>query len=137
MYALLLKAEVLRLGHNIDVPNAALECERICKGVLEQQPDTYQAHCLLGSLYVASNSDMAAVAEHHFREAQRLPEDTLDARVLQGLGFALVYQEKFQEAIDFFDAYLRICKEDTSIQELVGHLKAGDRPTFHCFPSPG
>jgi tetratricopeptide (TPR) repeat protein len=129
--AQLAHAELLRMGHNIDIPRAAEECVAILHPIIQQHPNNFQAHYSLACLYVTIHQSYAPQAEEHFLIAERLLQPAINPEIYQGLGFACVYQQKISEAIKHFEHYLEVKGRVPQIMEIVTHLKSGEQPQIH------
>lgn len=131
--AQLVLGELLRMGHNIDVPEAAEACRQIVQGVLAKEPANGEAHYILAALYITIHPNLASRAEEHFVQALKSATVTQLPNILQGLGFACLYQQRTQEALTYFERYLEQKGGDPQIVELVSHLKAGETPRYVMF----
>jgi hypothetical protein len=120
-----LLADLLRMGHNIDVPGAAEASQQLLTDVLRTDPHDAEAHYTLAGLYVCVKPEVAPLAEKHFLEAERFAGQQVNPDTYQGLGLACVYQKKVAEAISYFEKYLRLVGDVPRIRELVNHLRAG------------
>jgi hypothetical protein len=118
--------DLLRMGHNMDVPEAALESSKLLGEVLVADPNHLKAHLAIACLYVTVNATLAPRAEHHFLRVEELAAPEVIPLIYQGLGFACLYQDRVPEAIVYFEKYLSIHK-DPSVRTVVQRLKAGDK----------
>lgn len=123
----LLLGELLRMGHNIDVPDAAQASERVLKEVINAKPNDFRAYYFLASLYVSLNPQFAPIAESHFLKAEQVASPRAIPDIYQGLGFACIYQNKVPEAIRYFEKYLQMNGNVPNIQQIVAHLKSGKK----------
>lgn len=138
-------ADLLRMGHNINVPGAALTCYQIFMDVLRRNPNCLEAHfkfalfCLSGggAPDAASLPKQAALAEAHLLEARRLAGPIEDPEISQALGFACMYQKKWDDAIRHFEEYLARGGLAPNLPELLKRLRSGERPELIFSPGPG
>lgn len=117
--------ELLRMGHNINVPGAAQASVHILREVITADPTNAHAHLSLASLYVTLHPQFAPHAEEHFFAAEALVPPNALPDIYQGLGFACLYQHKFPQAIEHFETYLQLRGNSPHIQEIVAQLRAG------------
>ena len=122
-----LTAELLRMGHNLGVPNVAQLSDTMFQQIIVLEPENPRGYFSLASLYVTSNASLAPEAERLFRKAEGLMGSKVDPNVYQGLGFACVYQNKIPEAIVNIETYLRSCPSP-EFQQMVTALKSGKKP---------
>ncbi|MBI1258835.1 MAG: hypothetical protein GC204_15300 [Chloroflexi bacterium] len=128
-------ADLLRMGHNIDVPGAAQASYTLLQEIIQANPDHFGAHNSLAILFLAINPQTAPQAETHFLKAEALAAPHVIPDIYQGLGFACLYQDKTPEAIAYFEKFLQY-REDTQIQKMVEALKADVKPriTYQDLP---
>jgi hypothetical protein len=118
--------DLLRMGHNMDVPEAALESSKLLSEVLVADSNHLKAHLAIACLYVTVNAALAPKAEHHFLRVEELAAPKVIPLIYQGLGFACLYQDRIPDAISYFERYLTIHK-DPNVRTVVQRLKAGDK----------
>ena len=121
-------ADLLRMAHNVDVPDAAQKSEAVLKEILKNNPQSYAATMSLASLYITSNAELAPKAEEYFHRALELRPNSPNPAIYQGLGFASLHQNRIDLAIENFQKYLGLVPTDTQISEFVGKLIAGEKP---------
>ena len=121
-------ADLLRMAHNVDVPDAARKSEAVLKEILKNNPQSYPATMSLASLYITSNAELAPKAEEYFHRALELRPNSPNPAIYQGLGFASLHQNRIDIAIENFQTYLCLVPTDTQISEFVGKLIAGEKP---------
>ncbi len=131
-----LVADLLRMGHNIDVPGAAQASHDLLQAICKANPTHFDAHYSLAALYIAIDPNAAPLAEKYFLKAEALAAPRVVADIYQGLGFACLYQQKFPEAITCFEKYLQL-HEDARIRQMVEALKMGAKPKTHFQDVPG
>lgn len=119
-------ADLLRMGHNIDIKGAAQTSRQLLQQIIQANPNHFQAHYCLAGLYVSIDPQAAPLAEKLFLKAEALVAPKIIAGIYQGLGFACIYQNKMPDAIDYFEKYLKL-QNDPQIQQLVGEIKSGKR----------
>ncbi len=124
-----LHGDLLRMGHNVDVPGAAQESAGVLRSVLAANPHSCPAALSLASLYVTLHPSLMAEAEQYFRIALDLSAEAPDPLIFQGLGFACLHQQKTAQALEYFRKYLGLVPADERISEVVGKLSAGVTPT--------
>jgi len=121
--------ELFRMGHNIDIPNAALASDKILKEVIKIDPNNFQAYYSLASMYVTLNPKFAPDAERWYLKAEELANPKVIPDIYQGLGFACLYQGRTNEAIAHFEKYLEIIGDNNiDVQTIVKELKSGKKP---------
>lgn len=118
---------LLRMGHNIDVPGAAQASDRLLKEVISTDPHSFEAYYALACMYVTLDPRLAPAAEGYFLKAESLAAPKVIPDIYQGLGFACLYQEKTAEAIGYFEKYLQVEGNVPHIQEILANLKAGKK----------
>jgi hypothetical protein len=96
-------ADLLRMGHNIDIKGAAQSSGQLLQQIIQANPDHFQAHYCLARLYVSISPQTAPLAEKLFLKAEALASPKIIADIYQGLGFACMYQNKVPEAIAYFE----------------------------------
>jgi tetratricopeptide (TPR) repeat protein len=121
-------ADLLRMAHNVDVPDAARKSEAVLKEILKNNPRSYPATMSLASLYITSNAELAPKAEEYFHRALELQPNSPNPAIYQGLGFASLHQNRIDLAIENFQKYLCLVPNDTQISEFVSKLIAGEKP---------
>lgn len=121
-------ADLLRMAHNVDVPDAARKSEAVLKEILKDNPQSYPATMSLASLYITSNAELAPKAEEYFHRALELRPNSPNPAIYQGLGFASLHQNRINLAIENFQKYLCLVPNDTQISEFVSKLIAGEKP---------
>ncbi len=124
-----LLADFLRMGHNIDIANAAQASQTLLKEIIQTDPNHFGAYYSLASLYISAEIKLAPRAEQLFLKAKKLALPKILPSIDQGLGFACLYQNKIPDAIAYFENYLRL-KKDPEIQELLDGLKSGKQLTL-------
>lgn len=126
-------ADLLRMGHSMDVPGAAGKCQEILKDVLAAESENVDAHLVMAQFLVCINAAYAPEAEKHFREVERLSTNA-NPIVYQGLGFACIYQDRITDAITHFEKYLDHV-EDPDIRTLLSQLQSGAKPEVVFTPT--
>ncbi len=121
----LLLADLLRMAHNVDLPNAAKESEQCLQAILQDDPNHAEAVFCLASLYVNLHLDFMPQAERYFLHALALTKDQPNPLIYQGLGFACLHLQKREQAMIYFHEYLRRTPNDNRIAELVAELSSG------------
>jgi tetratricopeptide (TPR) repeat protein len=121
-------ADLLRMAHNVDVPDAARKSEVVLKEIIKNNPQSYPATMSLASLYITSNAELAPKAEEYFHRALELRPNSPDPSIYQGLGFASLHQNRIDLAIENFQKYLCLVPTDTQISDFVDKLIAGEKP---------
>src|SRR5262249_4102217 len=121
----LVLADLLRMGHNMDVPIVGEECLGILNGILKAEPENAEAHYVLATFLVTASAEAAPFAEEHFLAAERFAKPAVNPDAYQGLGFACLYQKKNSEAIAHFEKYLTLVADAPNIRDLLNQLKAG------------
>jgi predicted Zn-dependent protease len=119
--------DLLRMGHNIDIPGAAQASDRLLKEVISADPRNFEAYYTLARMYVTLNPELAPTAEDYFLKAEGLAASEVVPDIYQGLGFACLYQEKIPEAIGYFEKYLQVQGDVPHIQEILANLRAGKK----------
>jgi cytochrome c-type biogenesis protein CcmH/NrfG len=122
-------ADLLRMGHNIDIQGAAQASVQLLRHIIEATPNHFQAHYCLASLYVSVGPQMAPLAEKFFLKAETLAAPNVRADIYQGLGFACLYQDKILNALEYFEKYLKL-QSDSRIQQVVDSIKSGKKPNI-------
>ena len=117
-------ADLLRMGHNMDVPEAGHACQQILTEVLAADPENAEAHYTMGQLLVSVNPAFAPAAEKHLLAVVRL-SPAVSPNVYQALGFACLYQKRVPEAISYFERYLGQVGGDPAVKTVVDHLRSG------------
>ena len=120
--------DLLRMGHNLDVPGAAEAADRLLKEVIAADPDNFAAYFTLASMYVTLDPQYAPAAERYFLKAETLVAPRIVPDIYQGLGFACIAQQKVPETIDYFEKYMKMQGDEPFIRQLVALLKAGNKP---------
>jgi hypothetical protein len=118
--------DLLRMGHNMDVPGAAQASHQLLREVLKTDPDYWKAHLALACLLVTIHAEYAPRAEYHFLRVEELAAPEVIPLIYEGLGFACLYQDHTPEAITYFEKYLTMQKDPT-IHTFLQRLKAGDK----------
>ena len=106
-----LLADFLRMGHNIDIPNAAQASQTLLGEILHTDPNHFGAHFSLASLYVSVNPQAAPRAEKLFLKARELVAPKVMPDIDKGLGFACLYQDRIPDAVAYFETYLQLQKD--------------------------
>ena len=122
-------ADLLRMAHNLDVPDAARQADAVLRNILAHDPDSYAAHLSLASLYITLQPELAAEAARHFQRALELRPEIPDPAIYQGLGFASLHQGQVAGAIENFQKYLSLVPTDKRIAEFAERLSKGEVPT--------
>lgn len=120
--------DLLRMGHNVDVPEAAKESAAVLQAVLATNPRSYDAAMSIASLYVTLHPSLMVEAEKHFRLALELSSSPPEPLIFQGLGFSCLHQQRTEQAIEYFQQYLALVPSDQRIAEVVERLTYGQRP---------
>lgn len=120
--------DLLRMGHNADVPGASKESVAVLQAVLAADPRSYNAALSIASLYVTLHPTLMGEAEKYFRLALELSSGPPDPLIFQGIGFSCLHQQKMEQAIQYFQQYLALVPGDRRISELVDRLASGQRP---------
>lgn len=118
-------ADLLRMGHAVDVRGAGDECLHLLNEALKMEPKNAEAHFVLGSFYLAENIASAPLAEQHLLEAARLANPNVNPETYEKLGFACLHQKKMGEAVVYFENYMQLAGEVPPMRDLVTKLKAG------------
>ena len=129
-------ADLLRMAHNADVPEAGAEAQRLLLDILGRHPESYSANLSIACLYVCSSQAHSPDAERYFRKALELKPELPDPAIYQGLGFSLLYQGKTEEATAQFEQYLKHVPGDTRIAGLLNKLASGEQPRPVYVESP-
>jgi len=122
--------DLLRMAHNLNIPNAAGIADKVLSGVVAENPNNYDATVALASLYVTLHQDLAPKAEALFNRAVELKPDVGNALIYQGLGLACVYQGKWEQALVHLGKYLDMVPTDKRISDLQKNLSRGHYPTL-------
>ncbi|MDQ3007511.1 MAG: hypothetical protein M3R47_19265 [Chloroflexota bacterium] len=120
-------ADLLRMGHNIDVAGAAQASDQLLKEIIRTNPSNFDAYYCLAKMYITIDPKLAPTAESYFLRAENLAAPNVVADIYQGLGFACLYQEKTSEAIRYFEKFLELQGDMPHIHEIVVNLKAGKK----------
>lgn len=119
--------DLLRMGHNMDVPGAAALADQLLQEVIAVDPDHFYATYSLACLYVTMNPQLAPIAESLLLKAEALSAPVEIADIYQGLGYACLYQDRIEDAIAHFEHVLAM-QNHPDIRKLVADLKAGKKP---------
>ncbi len=122
----LLLADMLRMGHNIDVPQAAQQADVVLNEVFRMDEFNVPAMLCRARMYVSLSPSVMPEAENLFKMVLKRAGPTVDAGVHKGLGFACLHQQKVDEARQHFAHYLSLAPADTKVAELLAKLKAGE-----------
>lgn len=125
LQAMLILANLLRMGHNIDIAGAAQRAEALLKNVLASDPNNHQAMLYLARLYLNTNPKFAPAAERLLLDAESLVSPTLTPEIYRGLAYANLYQEQNEQAIFYFEKYLQCTSTDKMTKGLCDYLKSG------------
>ncbi|MEO8396522.1 MAG: hypothetical protein ABI700_26245 [Chloroflexota bacterium] len=128
-------ADLLRMGHNIDVAGAGKASHDLLEALCQANPDHFEAHYTLAMLYVSIDPNASPLAERLFLKAEALATPKIIPNIYQGLGFACVYQDKIPEAIAYFEKYLQLL-DNAGVRELLDALKSGKKPRKVFQPLP-
>ncbi|HXD11088.1 MAG TPA: hypothetical protein VN653_13570 [Anaerolineales bacterium] len=120
-------ADLLRMGHNIDVSGAAQASDQLLKEIIKTNPSNFDAYYCLAKMYVTLDPKLAHDAESYFLKAENSAAPNVVSDIYQGLGFACLYQEKTSEAIGYFEKFLQLEGDAPHIHEIVVNLKAGKK----------
>jgi tetratricopeptide (TPR) repeat protein len=121
-------ADLLRMGHNMDMPGTAKACMDLLEDILRITPDHIRANYTLASLYVTLKPQFAPLAEAYFLKVERLVPPNSVPDIYQGLGFACLAQQKISQALTHLELYLQLRGNTPEIQAIVDNLKAGNTP---------
>lgn len=127
LQAMLILANLLRMGHNIDIAGAAQRAEALFKKVLAADPKNHQAMLSLARLYLNTNPQFAPEAERLLLDAESLVSPTLTPEIHRGLAFANLDQAKHEQAVCYFEKYLQSTSTDKMTKGLCDYLKSGGR----------
>jgi tetratricopeptide (TPR) repeat protein len=122
-------AELLRMGHNIDVANAAQASQTLFLEIIKANPNHYKAYLSLASLYISVDVQAAPRAEQLFLKAKDLAAPKVIPDIYQGLGFTCLYQNKTSDAITYFQKYLQL-QPNPDIQKLLGEITSDKKLTL-------
>ncbi len=136
--AKLVLAELLRMGHNMDVPDCARRADAVLTEIFRIDQFNIKAMVCRASMYVSLHPDLLPDAERLFAKVIALTTPNVDPMAHQGLAFACLKQDKVDQAIVHFEAYLEQVPAHQRIVELVAKLKAGHvgKVTFYPSQSP-
>ncbi|MBI3384484.1 MAG: DUF4375 domain-containing protein [Aquabacterium sp.] len=123
----LLLADMLRMGHNIDVPQTAQQADTVLNEVFRLEEFNVPAMLCRARMYVSLHPSVMPEAERLFKMVLARSGPAVDAGVHKGLGFACLHQQKLDEAMRHFEHYLSLVPADTKAAELLTKLKAGER----------
>ena len=124
-----LMAEFLRIGHNIDVPNTAPISQKLFQEIIQTDPNHFDAHYGLASLFVSIDPKVVPKAEKLFLKAKELAAPKIIPDIDKGLGFACLFQNRTPDAITYFENYLQL-QNDPDIEELLNGIKSGKKLTL-------
>ncbi|MCR5883822.1 hypothetical protein LRS03_13535 [Rhizobacter sp. J219] len=122
----LLMADFLRMGHNIDIPDAARHADTVLNEIFRIQEFQIDAILCRAKMYVTLHPSLMAEAEKLFTMVLARSGVQVHPIVHQGLGFACTNQGKFDEARRHFKNYLRLVPGDAKVADLLSKLDAGE-----------
>ncbi len=125
---LLTMGHFYRMGHNIDVPQAAQRSMECFRQAMAIYPDDYRGPFGLASLFASLDPVYAPEGEQLFLKAEELAGLKVVPDIYQGLGFVTLVQGKNEQALVYFERYLNLGVLDHHVEEIVAHLKAGKAP---------
>ncbi len=123
----LVVADLARMGHNIDVPDAARKADLVLNEIFRIDQFNIKAMVCRASMYVSLAPQFFPDAERLFAKVIELTTPSVDPIIYQGLGFACLNQNKVEEATSHFETYLSLVPEDEKITQLLSQLKSGKR----------
>ena len=132
----LVVAELLRMGHNLGIPNAAQHADMLLNEIFRIDEYHLQAMICRASMYVSLHHDLLPDAERLFSKVIELTTPYVPAEAYQGLGFACLHQGKTGEAIVQFDKYLKLVPADGKVKEITERLRAGEKGSSRFYPDP-
>lgn len=133
--AMLILANLLRMGHNLEMAGAAQRAEALFKNVLASDPHNQQAMLYLARLYLNTNPQLAPDAERLLLTAEPLVPPALLPEIQRGLAYANLYQDKNEQAIFYFEKYLQCASTDKMTQGLCDYLNTGGRLVIKSYQS--
>lgn len=133
----LVAADLLRMGHNIGIPDAAKNADLLLNEIFRVDDTHLQAMICRASMYVSLRQELIPDAERLFTRALELTYPYVPPEVYQGLGFACLHQNKNMEAVTYFEKYLKLALADSKIKDLVAKLKAGEISETAMYSDPG
>ncbi|MBY0573088.1 MAG: hypothetical protein K2P84_05365 [Undibacterium sp.] len=125
--AKLVVAELARMGHNIDVPDAARKADLVLNEIFRIDQFNLRAMVCRASMYVSLAPQFFPDAERLFAKVIELSSPSVDPIIYQGLGFACLHQNKIEAATSHFETYLSLVPNDEKITQLLSQLKSGKR----------
>ena len=126
--ARLLLADLLRMAHNLDVPDTARRADELLGELLAADPGHGEAALCRGSLYVTLSPELGSRAEADFRLALSVQSVAPDPLIHQGLGFACLHQGRRAEALEHLRRYLDAVPQDARIAQFVARMAGGEQP---------
>ena len=126
--ARLLLADLLRMAHNLDLPDSASRADALLGELLAADPRDGEAALCRGALYVTLSPELGARAEADFRLALSAQSAAPDPLIHQGLGFACLHQGRRAEALEHLRRYLEAVPEDARIAQFVARMEDGEQP---------
>ena len=123
----LVVAELLRMGDNLDIPDAAEKAESLLNAIFEVDANHLQAMICRASMYVCLKQNRMPEAEQLFTRAKDITYPYVPAEIYQGLAYACLYQSKSVEAVSSFEQYLKLVTADQKVKDLLARIKAEEK----------
>lgn len=133
--AKLVLADLLRMGHNIDLPDCAQRADAVLDEIFRMELFNVKAMLCRASMYVTLHPRLMPDAERLFAKVLELTGTNADPIVYKGLAFACLGQDKHPQGIAHLEAYVQRAPTDKPMLELLEKLKSGGKLTSHYYAS--